>query len=127
MKKNNLTEEQIEKRKNIEISNKNTSENILKLDFVKDLLNISNKNIGNEKLRVLLSLFCIYCFCKKYCKFKKILKHMKYYSEIILQIFDLSKCYFCLLFIYMDKPERIKKEILEFTFDGKNDFLQLFP
>ena len=127
MKKNTLTEEQIIKRKSIELSNKKTSENIVKIEFVADLLKISNKNYENEKLRILLSLFCIYCFCKKYCKYEEMLKHMKYYSEIILQVFNLSRFYFCLLFIYINKPERIKREILEFDFEGKDDFLRLFP
>jgi hypothetical protein len=127
MKKNDLIDEFRIKREKIEIYNKKTSENIIKIDFVADLLKISNKNIDNKDLKIWLSLFCIYHFCKKYYKNEKILKHMKYYLEIILQVFDLSKVYFCLLFVYLDKPERVKKEILRFDFKGKDDFLKLFP
>jgi len=126
MGKSGFTEEQRIKRKNIEICNKKTSENIIKIDFVKYLLEISNKNIGNEDLRLWLSLFCIHCFRELFYKDEDISKHLKYYSEIILQIFNISKIYFCLLYVYINKPELIKKRILKHNFKEKSDFLRLF-
>jgi hypothetical protein len=127
VRKNVFTEKQIFEIEKIETYNKKTSENIIKIGFVKNLLEISNKNINNENLKLWLSLFCIYRFCKEYYKNEKVLKHMKYYSEIILQIFDVNKVYFCLLFIHMNNPGSIKKEILELDFEGKDGFLRLFP